>query len=437
MAKAKSWRTSEVKYHFRSPGFEFVFQWILGMQTHGASEVGESFFAASQIKDGDPASWVTAWRALAERVEQRAASSLEREHVVSAHEAYLRAYTYYRAAFAFIDPFREADVMPLRQRSVQCFRQAAKLLTPPLEVIEIPFEGQVLPGYFLKPAGQSGRSKTLLMIGGADTFVEDLYFFVGPAALKRDYNLLIVDLPGQGALPYQGVHWRPDAETPMAAVLDYLLARPEVDPERLAAFGISAGGYLVPRAATIERRIKACVACSVISDFYAYTVQSPAMLRLARNEHSWLTRLLVKRLHLEPTLILLNAYVWRWGVHSLALLLEALRPYRFDPAEIACPLLILIGEKEFQTAPTSRKQQEEALAKAANPRKALLLTRASEGADAHAIATNMSLMAQLVFDWLDETFAPGGGRAAQPTEVALEGAPQPFEQAAALLARTP
>jgi hypothetical protein len=95
MAKAKSWRTSDVKYHFRSPGFEFVFQWILGMQTHGASEVGESFFAASQIKDGDPASWVTAWRALAARVEQRAASSLEREHVVSAREAYLRAYTSY------------------------------------------------------------------------------------------------------------------------------------------------------------------------------------------------------------------------------------------------------------------------------------------------------------------------------------------------------
>jgi dipeptidyl aminopeptidase/acylaminoacyl peptidase len=148
-----------------------------------------------------------------------------------------------------------------------------QLLDPPLEVLEIPFEGYILPAYFLKPADHLGTGKTLLLIGGADTFVEDLYFFVGPAALKRDYNVLIVDLPGQGALPYHGLPWRPDAETPIATVLDYLLARPDVDPERLAAFGISAGGYLVPRAATVEKRIKACVACSVISDFYAYTTQ--------------------------------------------------------------------------------------------------------------------------------------------------------------------
>jgi hypothetical protein len=113
MAAATSWRTSELKYHFKSQGFEFVFQWILGMQTHGASEVGESFFAASQIKDGDPASWVKAWQALAERVEQRAAASFERGHLVSAREAYLRAYTYYRAAFAFIDPFHASKVTPL------------------------------------------------------------------------------------------------------------------------------------------------------------------------------------------------------------------------------------------------------------------------------------------------------------------------------------
>jgi dienelactone hydrolase len=431
MAEAKSWRTSNVHYHFKSQGFEFVFQWILGMQTHSASEVGESFFAASQITDGDPASWVTAWRELAERVEQRAAASLAGNHLVSAREAYLRAYTYYRAAFAFIDPFHEDVVTPLWQRAVQCFRKAATLLAPALEVVEIPFEGHLLPAYFLKPVGQSGKGKTLEMIGGADTFVEDLYFFVGPAALKRDYILLIVDLPGQGALPYQGLPWRPDAETALATVPDSVLARPDVDPERLAAFGISAGGYLVPRAATVDTRIKACVACSLISDFYAYTTQSPAMLRLAGHETSWTTRLLVKRLHLEPSLILLNAYVWRWGVHSFAELLGALRAYHFDPAGIACPLLLLMGEKEFHTAPVSRAQQEEALAKARSPRKDLILTSASDGADAHAIATNMSLMAQLVFDWLDETFAPAGQLVVPATGVVAE------ETAAALPARTP
>jgi hypothetical protein len=114
--------------------------------------------------------------------------------------------------------------------------------------------------------------------------------------------------------------------------------------------------------------------------------------------------------------------VWRWGAHSLAELVEALRPYHFDPAGIECPLLLIMGEKEFHTAPASRQQQEEALAKATSPRKDLLLTSATEGADAHAIATNMGLMAQLVFDWLDETFAQDGWQAVPSTSIVAEDA---------------
>jgi hypothetical protein len=35
--------------------FDFMLQWILGAQTNGATKVGESFFAATNIRDGDPA----------------------------------------------------------------------------------------------------------------------------------------------------------------------------------------------------------------------------------------------------------------------------------------------------------------------------------------------------------------------------------------------
>jgi hypothetical protein len=37
--------------------------------------------------------------------------------------------------------------------------------------------------------------------------------------------------------------------------------------------------------------------------------------------------------------------------------------------------------------------------------------------DAHAIATNMSLMAQLVVDWLNETFAQAGQHAFPSTGI--------------------
>ena len=86
------------------------------------------------------------------------------------------------------------------------------------------------------------------MIGGGETFTEDLYYHIAPAAIRRGYNFMTVDMPGQGDLPFQGVYFRPDFETPMKAVVDYALSRPDVDPARLAAYGISAGGYIVPRA---------------------------------------------------------------------------------------------------------------------------------------------------------------------------------------------
>jgi hypothetical protein len=46
------------------------------------------------------------------------------------------------------------------------------------------------------------------------------------------------------------------------------------------------------------------------------------------------------------------------------------------------------------------------MAKIANPNKKLVITPADEGADSHAAGTNLSLVSAIVFDWLDEVFAP-------------------------------
>ena len=369
MAKpADSIRTSTVHYRFRTPAIEFVFQWILGMGTNGGSEVGECFYAASQV---------------------------------SARECYLRAYTYLRAAFTFLSPFEKERVMPLWQEAVDCFQRAAGLFDPPIEPIRIAYGDSSLPGYFL---GQKrrGPAKTLILIGGADTYVEDLYLLLGPSALKRGYNLLLVDLPGQGGLPFSGSYMQPNTEDPFKKVVDYALSRPEVDAERMAAYGLSAGGYLVPRALTVERRVKACVACSVISDFYAYMAQNPAALRLTQHPDSLLAKMVIQGRKLKPSLVLLDTYAWRWGVKNYAELYEVMKAFTFDPAKVACPILSIIGEKEYQQGTASRFQQTQAVNLNPDPRSKLVITTAAEGADAHAMSTNMSLMAQLVFDWLDD-----------------------------------
>jgi hypothetical protein len=127
---------------------------------------------------------VAAWTQVARRVEQRAAAALAAGHAVSAREAYLRAYVYNRAALAFINPFDAAAAKPAWQHAVDCFRRSAALADPVVEPVSVPCRGIDLPGYFVAPGDGQAKRKTLLMIGGGDTYVEDLYLIIGPAALS-------------------------------------------------------------------------------------------------------------------------------------------------------------------------------------------------------------------------------------------------------------
>ncbi len=402
--KRQAIRVSDIRYRFKTPSFEFMFQWLLGMQTNGGSETGESFYAASLVQENNPQSWVSAWTTVARQVEQRAAAALAAGHTVSAREAYLRAYVYNRAALAFISPFAAA-ARPAWQHAVDCFRQAAALMDPVVEPVSVPCGGVDLPGYFVAPADGQAKRKTLIMIGGGDTYVEDLYLIIGPAAVRRGYNLLIVDLPGQGGLPFDGLYMRPDTESQLPRVVDYALRRPEVDGAELVAYGISYGGYILPRALSAERRIQAAAVCSVLSDFHAWMTQTPMSERFAKNLDSLLVKAIVRTRNLKPSLILLDTYAWRWGARRYADMLGIAKDFTLDPALITCPLLSIVGEKEYTRSAVSRKFQDDAIKANRNPQSRLIVVKASDGGDAHSMGTNLSLMAQLVFDWFDEVLS--------------------------------
>ena len=396
-------RVPRLRYHFKHPTFDFFFQWLAGTETHGGAELGEAFVAASEIHDGDIEGWTRAWTALAQRVEQRAADGLSQGHLVSAREAYLRAYIYYRAALVFMNPRADQRFSEQLEQARLCFRCGASLLDLPLESIHIPFESTTLPGLFLKAAADDAPRPTLIMIGGGDTFLEDLYYYIGPAGQKRGYNVLMVDLPGQGDLPNRGLVWRPDAEKPLGAVVDYALGRLDVDGERLAAYGLSGGGYLVPRAATRDRRLKAIVACSIILDMSR--IWAPILPKLETSPVFKLWRRLQPR-RFEPTMRLLETYKWRWGVRSLSDLIRVCRASTFDPTLITCPTLNLVPENEYGSYQTGRTWAYECLEKINHPNNRLVVAPRNEGADSHGAGTNLSLMSQIVFDWLDEVFQP-------------------------------
>jgi len=381
-----------IKYFFEDGDMDFHFgNLILGSAVNGGAEIGEAFFAASRIKDGDTSTWQQAWFQLAKRVEARGDRSLAGGHTVSARSQLFRAANYYRMSLLGMlpdDP--QFKIRGLKSRELMI--KAGKLLEPPLEYFEIPFEGTVLPGFFRKADSGGRPAKTLIMIGGGETFIEDLFFYIAPQTHERGYNFVTVDLPGQGMLPAEGKTFRIDTWVPMRAVVDYALGRPEVDPARLAAYGISGGGLFAPQAAQHDKRIKAVAMNSATVDAHALFATMPAARATEEEKASWTP------FHAD----VVKSICARYGValDDPAGLIAANKGNSFDPTKIEVPVLILVGQGEYQSKEV-RRQQNLAMRGFTNPARKMIITPADEGAANHCIMENRSLVGQALFDWLD------------------------------------
>jgi alpha-beta hydrolase superfamily lysophospholipase len=383
---------THIQYFFQDGDMDFHFgNLLLGSAVNGGAEIGEAFFAASRIKDGDTESWQQAWLALARRAEARGRKSLAGGHEVSARSQWLRAANYYRMSLLGMLP-DDPEFLRRGRKARRLMIQAGELLEPPLEYFEIPFQDTVLPGFF-RQADSGGRpAGTLIMIGGGETFIEDLYFYLAPQAHERGYNFLTVDLPGQGMLPAEGKTFRIDTWVPLRAVVDYALGRPEVDPARLAAYGISGGGLFAPQAAQHDKRIRAVAMNSATVDAQALFATMPAARATEEEMASWTP------FHAD----VVRSICARYGVATddPAGLIAANRGNSFDPAKVEVPVLILVGQGEYQSREV-RRQQALAMQGFPDPARKMIVTPADEGAANHCVMENRSLVGQALFDWLD------------------------------------
>ena len=382
-----------VKYHFNDTDMDFNFgTLVLGSTVNHGCEIGEAFYTVSKIKDGVAASWQSEWFKLACLVEARGLKSLIRGHKVSARQQLSRAAYYYRISLLAMLPddsrFKERAL-----KSRQVMKKAGELYEPPLQYFEIPFEGTVLPVFFRKAKSGPEPVKTLIMIGGGETFAEDLFFYIAPQTFERGYNFMTVDLPGQGLLPMCGKPFRPDMNVPMKAVIDYALSRGDVDPAKLACYGYSGGGGFVPQAAMHDKRIKAIAMSSAVVDAYPLFSTMPVVMAEQKEIDSW------SSFHGN----IVKAICWRWGVpmDKPSGLAKANKGFTFDPAKIEAPALLIVGEGEFKSEEVKRQQQQ-CMDNMPNPLKKLVITPSEEGATNHCIMENRSLMSQVLFDWLDE-----------------------------------
>jgi pimeloyl-ACP methyl ester carboxylesterase len=402
MAKTTMFERSRTRVRFSNEDMDYLFQVVLGYHTYGAASFGELFRAAAKVEDGEPESWISAFREMGARIERQAVE-LEEKGRASAAPAFLRAFTGYRAAAFLMNPKADFERFSETVESfVRCFRKAIPSFGNPCEPVSVPFEGNYLAGYFYRVGEQGAPRPTLIIVGGGDTFGEDLHFWAGAVGPRRSYNVLSIELPGYGMSPTRDLYLRADTEAPLGAAVDYALERPEVDGERLAAYGISGGGYAVTRAAATEKRLRAVVADTPIYDIYRLITEAVPDFLLDESRSGvsrWLLE--VSGRFNKAGRNNMDKFAWQSGKESLLEALQATKGEPVDVGAIECPMLCLAGEGD---PPDALVQTREVYDGLENPRKAIRIFTAEEGAEAHTHVNNFPLLDQVVFDWLDEAF---------------------------------
>ncbi|OMI05838.1 dipeptidyl aminopeptidase [Bradyrhizobium brasilense] len=398
-----------MKFLFRNESFSFETLRTAGFATYGGADLGEVLATARLIPNGNEEAWLKSWTATADRVANIAETSLSQGHRVSAREAFLRASNYYRTAefFRRHDPANDREVTRLSNRSCETFVAAAKLLGSPFEVVTIPYENTTLPGYLFLVDDSGAPRPTVIYNNGFDSTQEESYVAIGAAALRRGYNVLTFDGPGQGAaIRRQKLVFRHDWEAVIKPVIDYANTRSEIDAGRLALFGYSLGAYLVARAAAFDRRAAAIILDDGIFDFHAALEKKlPGFLLkwIYNGDDRKAIPLMKLKMAIDSSSRWgLSNGTWTFGSRSIAEFVRQTRQYTLKGIvdSITTPALVLDAEND-----QFLKGQPEKLHAALKSNSRLVTLTDAEGAGEHCHMGAMSRLHQVIFDWLDDTLA--------------------------------
>lgn len=394
-----------------NPMYEAFGQRALFQAVYGGADFGECMTTIERIGTGGFDTWYDEWLGTADRVAALGHQSAAAGHAVSAREAYIRASTYYRAAYypLFGKPVDPRLVVAF-ERETASFHMAAALFCPPIEVLEIPFETGSLPAYLVKVDDSAVPRPTIIQTNGYDSNIQESYLSHAAAAIRRGYNYLGFDGPGQGRnLIRDGIPIRADWENVVHSAIDFAVERPEIDPARIALVGWSFGGFLAPRAAAFEHRIAALVADPGQWDLRDTMIP---MLPISDDEKRRFPdinpdslRPMEEWLHssqADPMLRwrVLQRGLWVHGVDNLFDYFVTMLDYELSPVAglISCPTLITAAEEDPIAAGAPM------LLAAINAPKRLVRFTAAEGAGGHCEGAARTLYHQRMFDWLDEVF---------------------------------
>ena len=203
-------------------------------------------------------SWVDEWEFLGREHERAGRLALEDGNRVAARERFLSASAAYNFAqyVLFLDLDRKRL---LHQACVNAYAQAAPLFDIPAMPFDVPYRRRTMRGYLRVPPGPD-PAPVALMINGTNAVKEELHWW-SDALLARGIATAYFDGPGLGET-FHRLSMVAEPRPVGLALVNALQARPELDPEAIACFGQSLGGYLSIRMAAFDPRIRAVAAVS-------------------------------------------------------------------------------------------------------------------------------------------------------------------------------
>jgi len=360
---------------------------MLSSAPYGGSEIGELHKIGSKLKDkapDDDEAWFDACVQVADGVRAHADKFEKGGHRYSAAHAYLRACNYYQMAERFRTPKDETALTAFRA-GVDCFHRHAALTDIKIEIVEVPFEGGSLPGYFVHAQNaKAKRAPCVVFFDGLDVTKEIQYMRGVPDLIKRGISVLVMDGPGTGeAIRFRGHYLRYDYEVAGSACIDYLEKRGDVDPKKIGIVAISLGGYYAPRCAALDHRYAACIAWGAQWDYHAtWKKRVDAQFKMS---------LSVPGHHI----------MWILGVDSLDAALKTLEPFKLDGVmqKMRCPFLLVHGAEDEQIPLADAQKQFDACG---SKDKTFRIYTAEEGGSQHCQRDYLTLVVADMWNWFEE-----------------------------------
>lgn len=202
----------------------------------------------------DPDLWGAEWGKLGSHYEALGDENEKQGRKQEAGKAFYQGYEYYRIGRYPVPSSPEK--MNCYKGALRTFLKAAPYLDPPLERVEIPFEGKKVVGYLQVPRGTT-RPPVVMHWGGVDGWKEDRRSN-SELLHRQGLATFTIDMPGAGENPCLGQE--PRAERTFSAAIDYLATRNDIDGKRIAVMGGSFGGYWATKIAHVEaKRLKGAV----------------------------------------------------------------------------------------------------------------------------------------------------------------------------------